>query len=169
MQPLPLSFQSCLLFLACASDGSNGRVFASPARLHAHLVYCHVCVPVPFSRRFLVLCPLRCHAASSSSSWARPEDLGELLSSSPTRPATGKASWARLSLVQHGPVLRLLTGSHFGFLVLPALVALVTSSWCLCAIHMASYACGGRAHGPHPGQLHALPDLCAVAAWPDVV
>ena len=72
---------------------------------------------------------------------AGTEDLGNLLSSSSSGSTTETSSRARLSLVQHGPMLRLLTGSHFGFLVLPALVALVTSSWCLCAIHMASYAC----------------------------
>ncbi|CAE7882774.1 unnamed protein product, partial [Symbiodinium necroappetens] len=38
-------------------------------------------------------------------------------------------------------VVRLLTGSYAGFLILPCFVALLALSWCLSATHMTRYAC----------------------------
>ncbi|CAE7208455.1 unnamed protein product [Symbiodinium sp. CCMP2592] len=68
---------------------------------------------------------------------SKAEDLPKLLRSSST------SAWrrTRLGLVQHGPMIRVLSGSYSGFLVLPALVTLVAASWCISAIHMANYAC----------------------------
>ncbi|CAE7039634.1 LRRC15 [Symbiodinium sp. CCMP2592] len=73
------------------------------------------------------------------------EDLQALFSSSSGPSPSSREQPARFSLgfglARQGAVVRLLTGSCAGFMILPSFVALLALSLCLSAAHMTRYAC----------------------------
>ncbi|CAE7225085.1 vasn [Symbiodinium sp. CCMP2592] len=93
------------------------------------------------------------------------EELRKLLESD--SPSTGSAlpsstassrRWSLTSVARQGPLLRFLSRSRAGFLVLPAFLALVAFSCCVSAGHMTAYACsvGELADLKLASSLHSL-------------
>ena len=73
-------------------------------------------------------------------------------------PTTSSRSWSLTSVAGQGPLLRFLSRSYAGFLVLPAFLALVALSCCVSAGHMTAYACsvGELADLKLASSLHSL-------------
>ncbi|CAE7694050.1 LINGO4 [Symbiodinium sp. CCMP2592] len=93
------------------------------------------------------------------------QELRKLLESdSPSTGSTLPSStassrrWSLTSVARQGPLLRFLSRSRAGFLVLPAFLALVAFSCCISAGHMTAYACsvGELADLKLASSLHSL-------------
>ncbi|CAE6963622.1 Lingo4 [Symbiodinium sp. CCMP2592] len=93
-----------------------------------------------------------------------PQELRKLLESDfgtgstlPSSTASSR-SWSLTSVARQGPLLRFLSRSYAGFLVLPAFLALVAFSCCVSAGHMTAYACsvGELADLKLASSLHSL-------------